>query len=330
MRPVVGIPQALLYYQYYPLWRTFLEGLGVDVVLSPPTGRAILRDGLSALGTDVCLPVKVAAGHLMALKGKVDMIFLPRLISAAKGEYACPKLMGLPDMVRHSVELPPLLMPAVDRYRMDNWPLVRVALSLGRRLGASAPASLLALRRALTCYRRYRQVLEAGYFPQEAIDAVCGGIALAPRSRKKASVAVIGHPYTVYDREINLDLLGRLSRMGFNVCTAEQVPEDIARRNAASLPKHLFWTAGQQVVGAAFHYLSENRVVGMITVMSFGCGPDSMTGELIARKAGRGDLIPHLNLSLDEHAAEAGICTRLEAFGEMVARRRQGEKRACG
>ncbi len=33
----VGIPRALLYHQYYPMWRTFFEHLGAEVVVSKPT-----------------------------------------------------------------------------------------------------------------------------------------------------------------------------------------------------------------------------------------------------------------------------------------------------
>jgi predicted nucleotide-binding protein (sugar kinase/HSP70/actin superfamily) len=38
----VGIPRALFYYHYYPLWRAFLETLDVEVVVSPPTSQNIL------------------------------------------------------------------------------------------------------------------------------------------------------------------------------------------------------------------------------------------------------------------------------------------------
>ncbi len=33
----IGIPRALLYYQYYPMWQAFFEELGAEVVVSPPT-----------------------------------------------------------------------------------------------------------------------------------------------------------------------------------------------------------------------------------------------------------------------------------------------------
>jgi len=32
----IGIPQALLYYEYFPLWKNFLEGLGAEVIISGP------------------------------------------------------------------------------------------------------------------------------------------------------------------------------------------------------------------------------------------------------------------------------------------------------
>jgi len=328
MKPVVGIPRALLYYQYYPLWRAFLEGLGAEVVVSPPTGRQILRQGLSALGSDVCLPVKVAAGHLLALAGRVDFVFLPRLVSAARREYACPKLMGLPEVMRHSLDLPPLLAPDIDRYRRDHWPLYRVAVSLGRRFNRSLPAVLAAYRRAVNCHQRYRRLLEDGHDPDRAAEAALTGRSLPPVAPMRGAVALLGHPYTVYDREINLNLAGRLARAGLSVRTAEQVPEAVARQAAASLPKHLFWTAGQQVVGAAFHYLAEKGVAGIISVMSFGCGPDSMTGELVARRARQLGRIPHLSLTLDEHGEESGVLTRLEAFLDMVGV--EGGAPACG
>ncbi len=41
----VGIPRALLYYQYYPMWKTFFEELGADLVVSPSTTQALAHWG---------------------------------------------------------------------------------------------------------------------------------------------------------------------------------------------------------------------------------------------------------------------------------------------
>ena len=56
----VGIPRVLLYYYYYPLWKTFFEGLGAQVILSSPSTKGILTDGLRFAVDEICLPVKLA------------------------------------------------------------------------------------------------------------------------------------------------------------------------------------------------------------------------------------------------------------------------------
>lgn len=33
----IGIPRGLLYYRDYILWKTFFEGIGCTLILSPPT-----------------------------------------------------------------------------------------------------------------------------------------------------------------------------------------------------------------------------------------------------------------------------------------------------
>lgn len=65
----VGIPRALLYYQYYPMWKTFFEELGAEVVVSPPTTQIMLSAGSARLVADTCLPVKVFCGHVLARWG---------------------------------------------------------------------------------------------------------------------------------------------------------------------------------------------------------------------------------------------------------------------
>ena len=60
---------------------------------------------------------------------------------------------------------------------------------------------------------------------------------------------------------------------------------------------------------------------GMIYLSSFSCGIDSVVTELI--KIELGDF-PFMVLKLDEHTGEAGYNTRLEAFADMLKRRRAG------
>ena len=55
---------------------------------------------------------------------------------------------------------------------------------------------------------------------------------------------------------------------------------------------------------------------------SFGCGPDSLMIERITRRSKQFNK-PLLNLTIDEHTGEAGFITRLEAFVDMLYRKKR-------
>lgn len=295
-----------------------MSELGASVVLTAPSTKKILENGLKHTVEEICLPVKLAFGHVLELAGKVDYIFLPRLVSVADREYICPKFMGLPDMARQRLAgLPPLIDVTVNlrRRRMDIYPAV---WKVGELFNAGPVCIWRAYHRSTNAWKRYFRLLERGLMPEEAMAVLEDRLEEVPLYlENKISVALIGHPYTIYDSHISMNLIRRLRQMGVTVVTADNLPEKIINRNAALLPKRMFWTLGRRMIGAAFYFLARGNINGMINVAAFGCGPDSMTGELIERQA-RHCGIPFLNLILDEHTGEAGMVTRLEAFLDMI------------
>ena len=68
----------------------------------------------------------------------------------------------------------------------------------------------------------------------------------------------------------------------------------------------------------------QGKCRGIIHLISFGCGPDSLVGELVERRARRKGF-PFLLLTLDEHSGETGLLTRLEAFVDTLQWRRGKE-----
>lgn len=321
--PVVGIPRALLFYHYYPLWRDFLAGLGCQVVESGPTTRRILQQGLAAAVDETCLPVKAFYGHVQALKDRVDYLFLPRLVSVQRRAYICPKLLGLPDMVRHSLtNLPPLLSPTIDVNRRGRgvWAAVAETAAL---LQASSCRAWSAFLRAWRRWRRWQELQRQGFFPLEAQELLEGKAGEEKRrAERRLRVGVLGHPYNIYDGYVNMGLLQRLEEMGVEVQTPEMLPPKTIACYARRLPKELFWTLGRSVLGAASHFFTDPGIDGIIHLISFGCGPDSLVGELVERRARRGQGFPFLLLTLDEHSGEAGLITRLEAFVDTLEWRR--------
>ncbi|HCJ09709.1 MAG TPA: hypothetical protein DHW14_00885, partial [Clostridiales bacterium] len=144
---VVGLPRALLYYELYPFWRSFFEELGFRLVDSGPTSREVLEAGVREAVDEACLPVKAFYGHVISLRDRVDAVFLPRLVSLERGTYTCPKLLGLPDMVRHNISrLPAVITADFDETRPGKG-LREAAVRLARRLGRGARLARAAVAR---------------------------------------------------------------------------------------------------------------------------------------------------------------------------------------
>jgi predicted nucleotide-binding protein (sugar kinase/HSP70/actin superfamily) len=92
---------------------------------------------------------------------------------------------------------------------------------------------------------------------------------------------------------------------------------------AKRLGKKIFWSNGYHLVGAAMTLMYSSCLLdGVIFMSCFSCGPDALIGEVIRHQALRIN-IPFMMLSLDEHTAEAGFITRIEAFVDMLHRRCQ-------
>ena len=64
------------------------------------------------------------------------------------------------------------------------------------------------------------------------------------------------------------------------------------------------------------------EIDGVVFLISFACGPDSLISELIMRDMKVVGL-PFLEITMDEHSGEAGLLTRVESFVEMVRRKKQ-------
>jgi len=96
----------------------------------------------------------------------------------------------------------------------------------------------------------------------------------------------------------------------------------------AKLVGSAYWTYEHEVVGAGQHYL-ESGADGVIGIMTFGCGPDSVMMDMLHRQAARLRTTPFMCLTLEEHTAEAGIVTRLEAFLDMIRRSKRRQVEVC-
>jgi len=329
----VGIPRALLYYQYYPMWKTFLEELGAEVVVSPPTTQAILSSGSSRVVADTCLPVKVFCGHVLALIGECDHIFIPAIRSVKTKIYNCSKFLGLPDMTRAVIpESPPILDIDID-INTGKRELYQAIYKLGRRFTWSPFKVRKAAVAAWQAYLKYRQLMSNyGLTIPQAIARISNTTEAEPKTLSshpsQASIAIVGHPYLLHDEHINHRLIHRLEQADYKVLTPEMLTGEQLELAITRLVGRPYWTYEEEVVGAGGYYL-ESGVDGVIGIMAFGCGPDSLMMDMVRRQSARLKTSTFMSLTLEEHTAEAGIATRVEAFLDMIQRRKRRRAEAC-
>jgi predicted nucleotide-binding protein (sugar kinase/HSP70/actin superfamily) len=313
----VRLPRALLYYRYAPMWRAFFQTLGIEVAISPPTTSEMLTQGAARVVPETCLPVKIYCGHVLSLVGRVDCIFIPSIHRLRPGTRNCPKLIGLPDLIANVIPDAPLLTIDVETERL--WPsLAQLALLLGKYWIINPLSLKRAVAQTRAAHDAYQILLLQGVDAPRAIDAPAQDDELASGS---LTVAVVGHPYNLYDDYATHRLLARLRALDVRVRTSDSVHPAGRWAGVEELGQIPYWTFEDEIVGASGSLLQRN-VDGLISVSTFGCAPDSVMLSVLAQAARHANK-PYMSLILDEHSGQAGLITRLEAFVDTLFRRKE-------
>lgn len=315
----IGIPRGLWFYDYYPLWKSFYEELGAEVIFSNPTNKKILDEGVKNTVDEACLPVKIFHGHVLDLKDKVDYIFLPKIMSVYEKEYICPKFCGLPEMVTHSIKgLPPIIDTEIN-FNRSRKSLMKTVYSFGSYVTKNPITIRNAYNKALENYHGYKTKIKEGNYP------INGEFSADKEKKSSITIAVMGHSYNIYDQYGSMGLIDKLREQGIQVVTPEMMDYRKINEYAETLEKKMFWSYGRKLLGTAMYLTDAKNIDGIVYLSSFGCGIDSIIEELVERKTRKDGRMPFLLITVDEHTGEAGVNTRIEAFVDMIEWRKKNE-----
>ena len=306
VQATVGLPRSLLFHKYHVLWTSFFEALDVETVTSPPSNRAILARGIELSVDETCVPVKMFLGHVDSLREKADYILVPRIVTLARDETACVKFLGAYDVARNSVPGIRLLEYNVDvKNRIYERPeLCRVGQTFERSR------------------RKVRRAYDEAKARQLEHDVELAGRQELALERDGLKVLVVGHPYNLYDELLGKPIIDFLGAHGVDVLCSEFADTAKARALSRRVSRDIPWTYNKELLGSLELYRS--RVDGVIFLVTFPCGPDSLMTELCMRRM-KGT--PAIMIVLDELQSEAGLKTRLESFVDLLA---AGKGRALG
>jgi len=308
-KPTVGIPRALMvYYQQFPFWRTFFEQLGFQVVISRESDKTLVNQSIETITTELCLPVELMHGHVIDLIEKnVDYIFLPFIVNAKFRGYEktfncnCPWVQTYPFMVKAAlkgkIDESKLLMPTLH-FRFFESALVKEMMGyFNKKFGISRKQIREAVYYADNIQTLFeRSLIEYGRNVFKNIPSNC------------RPVVLLGRPYNSTDPHLNLGLVEKL--IAQNVMPVPLDMLDLTPYNIFKNYRNMYWPNGQKIIAAAQHVAATDGLYA-VYLSNFRCGPDSFIWHYVTEEL---KSKPFLHLEVDEHSADAGMVTRIEAF----------------
>ena len=98
---------------------------------------------------------------------------------------------------------------------------------------------------------------------------------------------------------------------------------DLSPYNIFKNYRNMYWPNGQKMIAAA-QLVAKTDKLHAVYISNFRCGPDSFIWHYITEEL-KGK--PFLHLEVDEHSADAGMVTRIEAFLDSLKGSEQNEKK---
>lgn len=305
--PTVGLPRALLVYDFAPLLIGFLNALGARCVLTSQSTGDIMAKAIELSYTDSCFPLKLLHGHAAALGG-VDYILYPSAIRLGRKEgeenqkYACPLVQASPYIIRQCVDLGErLIAPTIDLSRgtddvIANLADAAVAMGFSRRAGRRAAEA------GIRAQRRFE--VDQGEVGKGVLDEL--------RRSDKLGVVLFARSYMSQDAGANLGVAEKLAQLGVVPIPMDFLP--LMTVDPKTYSDRPYWYYENKFIAAAAITAADPQLYGL-ALTNFGCGPNSFMLPMIEDIMGGK---PLGQLEIDEHAAEAGIVTRLEAFVDTI------------
>jgi len=305
--PSVGIPRALMVHDYAPLLLGFLNGLGARAVVSDKTNQQIMEQAVELSYSDSCFPLKLLHGHAQSLND-VDFIFYPCVTRMGvqdgneNQKYACPLVQASPFIIRQVLDLGKrLLIPIIDFSRGDGdtiRSLTDVAVDMGFSRRRGKEAALLGIE----AQRKFG-----------ADQAELGRKLLAELHRgNQLGVVLLSRSYLSQDSGANLGIAEKLAQLGVVPIPVDFLP--LASIDPKEYSDRPYWMSEAKHIAAAAIIASDPSLYGLM-LTNFGCGPNSFILNIVQDIMGAK---PLGQLEIDEHSAEAGIVTRLEAFVDTI------------
>jgi predicted nucleotide-binding protein (sugar kinase/HSP70/actin superfamily) len=334
--------------------KALADKIGFDLVVPPLTSQRTLSLGVRYSPEMVCLPFKLTLGNMIeALELGADTIMMIGQYGPCRfGYYHRVQEVILQDlgyefkMLKQSTGMMRMMKDITNGASLRQ-------LFTGFHLGLAKLKTLEEVEKLVFKMRAIEQNKgSASRIYRDAIKAIDDArdhkaIKLAKQvhmqklkglptisSRNPLKIGVIGEFFVVVDPFANMDIEIELGKLGVQVERPQSVLEwinlnpfsialglqekDKSHRAARPYISRHIGGDGQQSVGEKVLHAKDWD--GLVHLEPFGCLPETMARNIMPSTR---EQLPVLNLMYDEHTGKAGVINRLEAFVDMINRRKR-------
>jgi predicted nucleotide-binding protein (sugar kinase/HSP70/actin superfamily) len=318
------------------LWvgvKAMANKLGVELVVPPPTTQRTLSLGVKYSPETACLPFKLTLGNMIeGLELGADTVMITGQYGPCRfGYYHKTQELILRElgydfqMLKESLGVKHIL-----KYITNGASLPEIMS--GFRFGLAKLQALDELEQLVYKMRAIeRDRGNATRVYRDAFQAIddAGDYQATKRTKQQylqelislptvsapapPKIGVTGEFFIVIDSFANMDVEIELGKLGTEVIRPQSVWKMVY------LSRHVGGD-GQQSVGEKILHAEDWD--GMVHLEPFGCLPETMARNIMpSTKEG----LPVLNITYDEHTGKAGMINRLEAFVDLLERKRRAE-----
>jgi predicted nucleotide-binding protein (sugar kinase/HSP70/actin superfamily) len=252
---------------------------------------------------DACQPFKSMVRNSIALLPDVDVLLSPRLVNL-DGCLMCPNFRALPDIIKLNIKAvcPEYLSKLNDITVETNNDSdhKEIIMELGKQVFNT-------------------NIDSANINPMQHRPSILG-TPVTPFPAK--TIALLGHPYLLENKKLNMSVIGQLNNLGYTVTTPKEIPftdlDNLAKKGDY-YAKTNYWRSSRETLGAFHYYTAINKPDGIIYLISFNCGVDAlMRIELMSLQQKLTQPMPFMVLVGDEHTQQEHTATRLEAYLDII------------
>lgn len=310
----LGLPLALGIYELLPFYVTLFQSLGYDTVVSPFSTRDIYIHGQASIPSDtVCFPAKLMHGHVQYLVDQVvDRIFIPCSsynIDENKGNnhFNCPVVAYYGEVIKGNQDLKgiPLTLGYLSLEHPDH---------LAKRI-----AELFSVRK-----RDARKAVDKAFSElasyRRRITEKAEEVIRKSREDGRQIIVLAGRPYHT-DPEINHGIDRMIVSLGASVITEDSIAPLTDKGNFSILNQ---WTYHARMYDAA-RYISGQKDMNLVQLVSFGCGLDAVTTDEVKDILRKNDRI-YTQIKIDEITNLGAVKIRMRSlFAAIEMEEDEGE-----